>query len=248
MLVKVFTLFSLTFSLFAATETVQSFDLNGDGVNDRFEYSVKAKLIRVEEDLNNDGKIDAKTTFTNKKSFKIEEQDTNYDGSFDRKKTFSYYANDKIKVLVEVAGIGYTQILPSRQTKNLSDCYNSFANQTLTQLISDGFRTISKAENGFIPTNFGYRIDQVCIDRWGEKFISTVEKMISGGLKCLMDLHQKSGVKNISGSLKNAYTLSGLMKKGGVSLVCSETKGYNWTATVIMQSWQQRFFMSSYII
>jgi hypothetical protein len=47
-------LFIFSGSAFSISTKIKSFDLNKDGVKDRFEYYQVEKMIRLEEDRNND--------------------------------------------------------------------------------------------------------------------------------------------------------------------------------------------------
>ncbi|MFN8370336.1 MAG: hypothetical protein U0T83_06890 [Bacteriovoracaceae bacterium] len=224
----------MPFLVFAAIKNnVQTFDLNHDGIKDRFEYFEADKVVRIEEDLNGDKKIDNKIFFDRNGYFEVIEQDSDFDGKIDRKKSFSYYEKGKIKVFTEVGAQSYTEIIETNQPKNLYECYNSFTLKTLNQFALETLTITSQLKSGFLQTNFGYRIDDECLQKWGKNFLPTVEKMAKEGIQCLKDLHTKTGeTRKITGALKNAYELSSLLQKNSVTLVCSETENYDWVKTV----------------
>lgn len=84
-----------------------------------------------------------------------------------------------------------------------------------------------EAQNGFLPTGLGYRVENECYEKWGSDFNQIIKDVVSNGIQCLKDLDIKSGGKGTSGAMRNAFEISKLLEGDKISLVCSE-KEYDW--------------------
>lgn len=230
-------LFTFGFALSAHAQGVQTYDLNKDGINDRFEYLEGKKIVRIEEDRNGDRKIDFKTILNDKTFYKIEWQDTKYTGKFDRKKSFLLLPESKTRITTELDTTGdakfdtrYEEVLDNLQKQ--AAC-GPVVSQKIQELSKTVLTAVSKTDKGLLPTGLGYKVDFECYQKWGDDFNKIVKDVALGGLQCLKDLDTKgrSG-NNTSGALRNAFNLTQLMKDDGISLVCSEEKDYEWSATM----------------
>lgn len=229
-------LFFLSFSSFAASgESLQSYDLNQDGIKDRFEYSVAEKVIRVEEDRDGDKKIDFKTFLDDKTYFKVQWQYSEESGKLERKTSHLLLPENKTKIITEVDKDGdgvfeirYEQVVSNIQKQDQCGEVNS----TIRELSNTTLKAVAKNQKGLLPTGLGYKVDYECYQKWGDDFNKIVKEVAVGGLQCLMDLDKKgkSGTKT-TGALRNAFDLTKLMKNDGISLVCSEDN-YAWTGTM----------------
>jgi hypothetical protein len=232
-----FLLFTLTFVFSAQAQNTRSYDLNKDGINDRFEYLDANKVIRIEEDRNGDKKIDFKTILNDKTYYKIEWQDTKSTGKFDRKKSFELLPDHKTRVTIELDNNNdgkfetrYEEVLENLQKQ--AAC-GPTVNQKIKDLSESVLTAVSKTDKGLLPTGLGYKVDYECYQKWGDDFNQIVKDVSLGGLQCLKDLDAKGrSESDITGALRNAFNLTQLMKDDGISLVCSEEKDYDWSATM----------------
>lgn len=220
----------------AQAQSVKSFDLNRDGVQDRFEYTSKDKIIRIEEDRNGDKKIDFKTTLNDSTYYRIEEQDSDHDGKFDRKKSYQLLPKSKTRLITEIDknADGKFEIRYEEVKNNIQDqaeCDPLVVNKKIESLSRTVLKAVSKTDKGFLPTGLGYKVDYECYNKWGDDFNKIIKETVQGGLQCLMDLNKKSSPgSNITGALRNAFDLTKLYENDKVSLTCSETD-FDWTGT-----------------
>lgn len=229
--------FVLGCTFVAHAQESRSYDLNKDGVNDRFEYWEGNKVIRIEEDRNGDKKIDFKTILNDKQFYKIEWQDTKFTGKFDRKKSFLLLPESKTRIITELDTSGdgkfetrYEEVLENLQKQ--ANC-SPAVNQKIQELSETVLSAVSKTDKGLLPTGLGYKVDFECYQKWGDDFNKIVKDVALGGMQCLKNLDTKGRSGNdTSGALRNAFNLTQLMKDDGISLVCSEEKDYDWSATM----------------
>ncbi|MFT6068981.1 MAG: hypothetical protein ACJAT2_002226 [Bacteriovoracaceae bacterium] len=230
-------LFLLSYQLLADGVRIKSFDLNKDGIKDRFEYYQGKKLIRLEEDRNNDSKIDFITIFNDSTFYKIEKQDSTNTGKFDRVVSFKSIGKGKTRIQTkrDSNGDGQFDINFFKTVRSIQkeiDCQEDPQKLgEIDDLSTASYYAAAELNNGLLPTDFGYKIDKVCIEKWGNGFPEIVKDSIETGLKCLSDLAKNSPDKNnISGAAKNYKEIEQLLSKKKVSLLCSE-EDYNWTGT-----------------
>ena len=234
-------LLSIFFSTlsFAQVEQKQVYDINSDGIKDRFEYSIDTKLIRIEEDRDGNGKIDFITILNDKEFSRIEMQDQQGNGKFDRKQSFKLIEGNKTKLTTEVDKdgdgkyeINYSTISNNDQKQENCDL---IVNQKIEDLTKSTLKAISKTQLGFLPSGLGYKIDHACYTKWGYDFNKIVKDSALGGLKCLKDLDKKGKLgTQQTGAIRNAFNLSKQFEGDKISLVCSEDQkeDYDWSATM----------------
>jgi hypothetical protein len=213
---------------------IKSYDLTGNGQKDRFEYYHNHHMFKLEEDRNGDGKVDYRSVYNDKVYIKIEFQDLNFDGKFERKKSYLPFELNKIKVITERDRDGdgnfeirYQEITNKVQPQDL--CPRVIAESFLEDLADSSFEIVGELNEGFVPTNFGYKIDSHCFKRWGNRFGQMVKSTMQKGLQCMLDLDKYKNPKTMSmtGALRNSFELTQLLKTNEVSIVCSETD-YSW--------------------
>jgi hypothetical protein len=104
-------------------------------------------------------------------------------------------------------------------------------NQKIQEFSKTVLSSVSKTDKGLLLTGLGYKVDFECYQKWGDDLNQIIKEVSVGGLQCLKDLDTKgrSGNKS-SGAIRNAFSLTQLMKDVGISLVCSEDKDYDWAA------------------
>jgi len=237
-------LFNITFSfcLFLSSASVtakeyqKSIDINKNKINDRFEYYNDKKLIRIEIDQNEDGKIDFITVLNNPTYFKIEIQDTNNNGKFNRKKSYKILSKNKIEILIEIDSdhdqifdIKYSDIKESLEKKD--KCIIEKIESSISQLSKNTNQILSYNNKGFINIGTGYSVDQKCLEKWGDSFILKVKDSMKSGLQCLLNLDKTNQSENndrISGAFINAYEITELQKNNSISIVCSEDDYKHW--------------------
>jgi hypothetical protein len=218
---------------------ITSYDLNRDGIKDRFEHKKNKTLILIEEDRNGDKKIDFKIILNDPKFFRIELQDTNFDGKFERKKSFLSLENSKTLIRIEkdlnedgIYELQYDEIKSNLEKESCSqdDSLDQVVKK-IQELKSVSLEAISATEEGFLPTGIGYRVESECYKKWGVDFNEVLQDVAVNGLLCLEKLH-KSQPKDspISGALRNAFEISKLYENDQISLMCSLTD-YNWSET-----------------
>jgi hypothetical protein len=228
-------LFTTCFQAFSAK--VEKFDLNKDKKIDRIKTFNEDKLIKIEEDRNFDGNIDFTTEFTVKGFSSVEKQDSNFDGRIDRVKKIQIPINKKVKIFTQVDKdfdgkfeIQYTSTIDSDQKKDNHSC--SFKAQSLNQLnaLADLSLMAAADPDGFIATDFGYKIDASCVDKWSNDFIKNMKESITTGMSCLDKLSKVKTV-NLSGAQKNSSDLQALLDSKSIKILCSEESDYEWEGT-----------------
>ena len=234
LLLTIFT-FLISFTSFAK---IEKFDINKDGIIDRIDTYDNDLLIKRQEDRNGDKAIDVEITYTaSNRIFKIEKFDSNYDGNFDRIKTFERFKSKFTKVTYKIdknfdKKFDRTYIETYlRDQKDRVSCIQDLKDE-VDSFVRDGISAVASTNKGFIPTNFGYSIDQACVKKWGPNFPSLLKSTIQKGLQCMTRIHsQFSGPNTLSGALRNSKGLIDLANETPVSIVCSEETGYDWDGT-----------------
>jgi hypothetical protein len=85
-------------------------------------------------------------------------------------------------------------------------------------------------EGGFYKSNWGYKIHQSCLDKWGANiFPSLLKSTMTKGFQCLGNLAKENVRKNLNpnGAMSNLKGLEYLTSKNNISVVCNEKK-YAW--------------------
>lgn len=224
-------LLSFTSNSFAKTK---KYDLNKDGVIDRTDYWNGKTLLKRQEDRNGDGKVDFEVVYFNTEKIKEEKSDTNYDGHFDRIKTFEKFQKKYVRVLYQVDKDfdqkferEYYETFELDQ-KDQTDCIQELKVE-IDNFVSNGIAAVAGANEGFLPTNFGYSVDQECLQDWGNNFPTLLEQTIQTGLQCMSRLHESlSSPSTLTAGLRNSKDLVDLLSTSPVTVVCSEEEGYNW--------------------
>ncbi len=238
-MMKLFTfcIFLMFADLLVAAPRVLSFDLNKDGVKDRFEYYEGKKLIKLEEDRNSDSKIDFVTLYNDLIFYKIEKQDTNRNGKFDRVVLYKFLGKGKTRIQTKrdstgdgLFDINFFKTKNSIQKQdNCSEELNSLP--ILNEVSETAFKAAAELSEGLLPTDFGHNIDKSCISKWGVGFPGIVKDSIERGLKCLSKLaKESSNTEGISGAARNYRDIEKILSQKKVSLICSEDD-YSWTGT-----------------
>lgn len=231
-LLKTLPIFALLFSTNSfAGEKLSSFDLNQDKIQDRFEYSVDGKIIRIEEDRDGDRKVDFKTFLNDKTYSKVQWQYSGQSGKLERKTSHLLLPENKTRIFTEVDqdGDGVFEVKYEEVVENLQkQDHCGEVNSTIRDLSTTSLKAVAKNQKGLLPTGLGYKVDQACYTKWGDDFNKIVKDVAVGGLKCLMNLDKTGREGNkTTGALRNAFDLTKLMKDDGISLVCSEDD-YKW--------------------
>ena len=217
------------------------------------------RLTQKKIDRNFDGKFDyTKDVFFGRKDGLLDKSnsDTNFDGKID--KTEESYLLDRTKEMNTKKIIVYTKLdknhdgkmnvsfsrlldwrqhkeilcndRSSRLIKNLTPILTKLSTTTNKHVSEDDKKDI---KNNFYITEFGFKIHEDCIDKWGKSdILETVQDGLSTGMQCLVELekkHQKTNSGNsISGALRNAVAIQSLLETQQVSLICNEQK-FDWT-------------------
>lgn len=232
-------LFSLLLctQLIAASSITKSLDLDKDGIKDRFEYYQGKKLIRLEEDRNNDKKIDFITIYNDSKYFKIEKQDTKNKGPFDRIVFYSIQDSNKVKIRTTkdsngdgVFDIDFVNIQDTIQ--NQDPCVEEVNTQVKIDGLTDfSLKAAADLNEGFLPSGVGHKIDKACLQKWGNNFPEIVTNSVKTGLSCLRKLANNAPSKNgVPGVMRNLKDLEGLLEEDNISLVCSEND-FGWSGS-----------------
>jgi len=216
----------------------KKFDLNKDGVIDRVDSWKQGALVKRQEDRNGDGKFDIEIIYLNSEEIiKIEKSDTNFDGNFDRIKTYKKFKTKYVRVFYQVDKNFDQQFEHSYHEtfkldqRDRKDCIGKLKNQ-IDNFISDGIAAVGKANNGFLPTDFGYLIDQKCLEGWGNDFPNLVKDTIQTGLQCMTSLQTKfNSPSKLTAGIRNSKDLIDLVSESPVTIVCSEEGGYDWSGT-----------------
>lgn len=219
-------------------------DLNRDAKADRIETYRGKSLVFLDRDTKFTGKFDQKTTYLEfvsaTKPIEITTLDTNGDGKVDRIE--SVY-QDKIHDLLIVStkvdskfkGVfekKFTTHSKLSQEKEDADCIVDQRLQDLKilKLTKDITDLKILLQDGFYQTDWGYRIHESCLDKWGaETFPALLKASMSKGFQCLGNLAKENAKKNLvpNGALDNLQGLEYLISKNNVSIVCNE-KDYSW--------------------
>lgn len=253
---KIFLLTILAFTSLNAytiqpsTENIKNItsDQNGDGKTDRIETYENNQLKKVAIDSNYQGQMNEWITYFSSTSpdqpIETREQDTNGDKKIDRiEKTYQDPSNDLLIITTTIDpsfnGIfsrSWTSSSKLIQKKDQSDCVGQVGSESpvLLKLIHNVDSAKYILEKGFYNTNWGYKIHQSCLDKWGARdFPNLLKSSLTKGLQCLERLAKeniKQNPKMTNGASNNLQKLNSLLKTNGVSIVCNE-KNYNWTDT-----------------
>lgn len=235
-----------------AAEIVKSFDLNQDGKNDYFQYIDGERVKRTTEDRDYDGRIDFITDFSNADLRKMTFQDTNGDGLFDLKKTYSNFKSKYIRVKTEMDRDGdgkyeihFFSTYKRVQEEQSAQCMEIFVEAKIEAFSDSSLNALYAATDGYIRTDFGIRVDNQCLLNFGVDFISLAKSSLEKGMKCLLDLHEKSGKKNSTGALRNAFLIGQQLSEEITTVSCSEKGGYDWKDTRAHASTDQSDSISS---
>ena len=207
------------------------YDLNKDGIIDRIDYWKKNLLIKRQEDRNGDKKIDFEIIFFNSKKIKIEKVDSNFDGHFDRIKTFEKFQKKYVKVFYQIDK-NFDQTFERTYYETFKvdqqNCIQQFKHE-VDSFIRNGLAAAAEVNKGFLPTTFGFSIDQKCLQNWGNDFPNLLKKSIQTSLQCMTRLHEELSYPEVlTAGLRNAKDLIDLVKASPVTIVCSEKDNYNW--------------------
>ncbi|AUN99236.1 hypothetical protein C0V70_14210 [Bacteriovorax stolpii] len=219
---------------------VVSYDYNDDKKIDLIETYESGELVKKEQDLDFDGVMDET------REIKAYVSDTEPVETITRKdRKLKVYRNEKLKLFITTTEIDtdgdgkYDKTITDHEAigqKKGEACdptISPFLNAA-TVLEADITKAMGKLNNGFIKTDFGYKIHQSCFSSWGVKTFSSIMSQSMGqGLSCLSDLAQKNTKANPkapNGALNNLMGLKRLIEKDHVSIVCNEA-GYDWKGT-----------------
>lgn len=228
---------------------VNKVDMTGNGVFDRFEYRKNGKIVQVDEDRNQDSKIDFRRLYQpNKKIYEIHQRDTNFDGKFDRVVQFSKLDKNKSLISTKVDKdfdgqfeINYSNIIDRQQHKNtpnnLKECVKELEHAVdVLEFIDENLHLVSESENGFIPIGGGFKVDIQCIEKWGDDFPSIVQQSFKNGLQCLQKLYTNPTIK-FNNAMSIARDLISSANTEETSIVCShENPIGGWTGTAALAS------------
>lgn len=210
------------------------YDLNKDGRIDRIESRLQDHVVRVEEDRNFDSYFDYKESYDNKDFYLILEQDTNFDSKIDFKKTYSHSKNFNTRITTEIDHDfdgKFDQSFSSLSSdfqKNV-DCFRIVVQNQINNFSNMNLNIVNKLNSKFLNTGFGFKIEQSCLAKWGGDFKNIVRDSVKTGLQCLNDLSKKYPTR-MNGALRNAFSLTEILKKDQISLVCSQQE-YSWNDT-----------------
>jgi hypothetical protein len=218
-------------------------DLNQDGKADRIETYDGEDLISLARDLKFSGKFDEWITYftfaSAKKPIEIIKKDTNADGQVDRIETiYKDIDHDLLIVNTEVdskfSGKFDKQFTTHSKLFQKKDKITCIANENIDdlkilKLTEDVGKVKMSLEGGFYKTNWGYKIHQSCLDKWGaDTFISLLKSSMAQGFQCLGNLAKDNEKNKLSpnGALNNLKGLDYLISTNSISIVCNE-KNYN---------------------
>lgn len=219
-------------------------DLNLDGRVDRIEKYQGELLIALSRDTKSSGKFDEWNEYyqykSPEKAIEVTKKDMNGDGAVDRIETlYKDPAHDLyiLKTEVDSAYSGkfdkhFTTHSKISQKKDQSHCLEEKSLQDLkiTKLTQDIDSVKMSLEGGFYITDWGYKIHQSCLEKWGAKeFPGLLKSAMSKGFQCLGELAKNNAQKklNPNGALMNLRGLEYLTSTSKVSIVCNE-KNYKW--------------------
>ena len=256
------------------------YDLNKDSKIDQIEtFELKTfesrqfesrRLTQKKIDRNFDGKFDyTKDVFFGRKDGLLDKSnsDTNFDGKID--KTEESYLLDRTKEMNTKKIIVYTKLDKNHDGK-MNVSFSRLLNWTQHKevLCSGGpvdelklfLKNLSKKidtnasekEGNFYITDFGFKIHDDCVDKWGKsEILETVADGLHTGMQCLIELEKKYQQKvkngpakkeqtnnkraNVSGALRNAVAIQSLLENQPVQLICNETT-HNWGLTAVARA------------
>lgn len=217
----------MTFSTTAQSPKVmqKKVDINKDGVFERLEIYHDDKLVEIREDRNGDKKFDHITSFNTPKLIKVIKQDTNGDGKFDRLESHRKFKENQVQITTEVDkdhdGKYEIKYKSTHSLIQQQDCYDLFGRASVFEVLMAQVNESSAfLEDGFVPTDFGYRIDNYCLGKWGQDFPNVLKDTMNEGLACLKDLGKK--YKKVTGPIRLAYEIEDLLATKETTIVCSD--------------------------
>lgn len=221
-------------------------DLNQDGKVDRIETFRGATLVSIARDTKFSGKFDEWIEYfpyeSAKKPIEIRKKDTNGDGKVDRIET--YYSDKEHDLLIvknEVDSLfkgvfDKTFTTHSKLNQEIDNQGNTCPGSNagldtlkILKLTKDVGAVKMSLNGGFYQTNWGYKIHQSCLEKWGaDTFVGLLKSTMSKGFQCLADLAKKNNLQNAPNSAaSNLRGLNYLLSSNSVSIVCNE-KDYHW--------------------
>jgi len=225
-----------------------SVDMNQDGKADTFQVFHDDMMISQESDTKYSGKINEWITYSefssDKKPVEVTKRDTNGDGKVDyiesvykipsRNQLVTTFESDtKFNGTFDKIWTNVTELVQKKDQS--TPCENAIPKEPL---VEDLLKTVNKAQSqlndGFIVTEYGYRIHQSCLDNWGaQEFTAMMNETAKKGFSCLEKLAKDNEAKDSSapnGAKKNMVGLLALLQSTGINIVCGE-KDYDWKGT-----------------
>lgn len=211
---------------------VISYDLNKDKKVDRIDTLIKSKLSNRKQDTNFDGQFNLENQyFIDDDIFQNTFRDNNHDGNYDQKEVYKYAVN-KVEVKIFRIVNGKYVFLKVRYLSRKNKCEEVIDNlsSTIIVLNSSIEKVFLATSSNYITTNFGYKIDKLCLKKWGvHNFEEIVEDAATQGAQCLQKLVNSKSVA-APGALNNLISLQQLWENSPVTVSCSEDN-YDWTDT-----------------
>ncbi|MDD4974995.1 MAG: hypothetical protein PHY93_11625 [Bacteriovorax sp.] len=219
-------------------------DLNQDNKTDRIETYRGEELVSLVRDSKFSGKFDEWTAYfpfvSEIRPTEILEMDTNGDGKIDRIETF--YKNIPHNLLIVNTKVDslftgkfdkeFTVHSKLSSKKDEVNCIatENIADFKILKLTKDIGEVNMLLEDGLYRTDWGYKIHQSCLEKWGANtFLSILKSTMSKGFQCLGNL-AKNNINNNSspnGALNNLKGLEYLTSTNNISIVCNQ-KNYSW--------------------
>lgn len=232
----------------SAKEIAVQVDLNDDQKVDQVNYSDESgRLFKSKLDKNFDGFFEEEISYfqyvNDTSPVSISHFDQNKSGKNEIK--LSIYKNIALGKLIFVKEISqndnglfdlkvvtYDELT---QTTDLDQCLSTIIPRELRieELNKSVSNINSRLNQGFVITDFGYKLHQSCLEKWGaDNFIGMLKNGMGKGMACLKKLavENKKNKTSENGALYNLLKLTNLMKGNNISIVCNEDK-FNWEAT-----------------
>ncbi|MFG1498884.1 hypothetical protein ABMA70_01660 [Halobacteriovorax sp. XZX-3] len=216
---------SLFFNTYAAQKLRhKKIDINKDGKIDRIEISLGKKIVEIQEDRNGDGKFEFITKFNLKEIYKQTLQDTNGDGKIDRRVSYRKLNDSQFQATIEVDkdfdGVFEIKYKNTQSLIQKQECHLPQSKSVIGELSALVNKVSASFDDGFLPTDFGYRIENACLSKWGQDFPNFLKSSIHDGIACLKELGKD--IKNPVGSTRIAYDLEQLLSKNEVTVMCTD--------------------------
>ncbi|MFG1487049.1 VCBS repeat-containing protein [Halobacteriovorax sp. RZ-1] len=222
---KYFLITLLFLNSFAAQNlSRKEIDINKDGKVDRIDIRRGKELIEIQEDRNGDGKFEFITKFKLKGIYKQTLQDINGDGKIDRKVSYRKLNDSQFQATIEVDkdfdGVFEIKYKNTQSLIQKQECHFPQAKSVIGELSSLVNKVSASFDDGFLPTDFGYRIENACLSKWGQDFPNFLRSSIDDGIACLKKLGKD--LKKPVGSTRIAYELEELLKNNEVTIMCTD--------------------------